>query len=130
MKLLLSLTALSEGLVGLLLMIVPSMVVPVLFSGELETQIANAVGRVAGAAICSLAIVCWQLRSAGSIGVVIALLFYNISVNTIFVYVAVGVGLQGPLLWPAIVVHYALAAWCGVLMWFEKRQARISDAVE
>jgi hypothetical protein len=133
MKLLLILTALSEVLVGAVMLIVPWALVSVLLGVELQTPVGDIVARVAGAALVSLAIACWQLRGSGGIGIVVAVLFYNVSVNTVFVYAAVAVGLQGPLLWPAIVAHYALAAWCVVLLWFAKRHGsnpEVSEAEE
>jgi hypothetical protein len=82
--------------------------------------------RLAGAAIIAIAICCWKARRfeipQAAIAVVTAMLFYNLAASAVLVYAGVRLGLQSPLIWPAIVVHVVLGLWCGVLVWFSMRK--------
>jgi hypothetical protein len=44
-------------------------------------------------------------------GVLIAVLLYDIAAALLFIYGAVGLGLAGPALWPAALLHTVLAVW-------------------
>ena len=50
--------------------------------------------------------------------IVAAMLFYNFAAAALLVYAGVRLGLQSPLIWPAIVAHIVLGLWCVVLVWF------------
>lgn len=121
MKALLIITAIFEGLTGLSLLVMPSLTVSMLVGVEIGEAAGFVAGRIAGAAIFALAIACWQTRDgereSPSIGIVAAMLFYNAAAASILVYAGIRLGLQSQLIWPAIVLHTALAVWCFLVLW-------------
>lgn len=116
MKVLLVVTAASEAATGLALLLLPSMVVSLLLGATLDTPSGSVVARVAGAALLALGTACWLARndqqSGAAKGLVAALLLYNAATIAVLVYAAYGLALSGIGLWPAIIVHAVLAAWC------------------
>jgi hypothetical protein len=74
------------------------------------------VARVTGAALLSIGVSCWLARndqqSTAATGLIAALLLYNIAAVAVLVYAGMGLGLSGIGLWPAVVLHVALAVWC------------------
>jgi len=116
MKLLLMVTAVLEGLVGLALLLIPGIFVPLLLNGPLDTAAAIVVARLTGVALISLAIACWQSRDSKSErtvhGLVAGLTFYNFGAAAVLVYGGLRLGLQSPVMWPAMVAHAALGVWC------------------
>ena len=129
MKILLILTALFEGLVGVGLFLMPVLVVSTLLNTPLDTPGGLVAARLAGAAIIALAICCWQARDSqptrAALGIVAALLFYNIAAAALLAYGGVRLGLQSIFIWPTIVAHSGMAIWCAALVWlaFRKEQA-------
>lgn len=125
MKLLLTLTAIFEGTVGLGLMVAPAMVVSILLNSDIASASGFLVARLCGAAILALVICCWHGRGfthEDGLGIVTALLFYNVAATAVLVYGGFRLGLQSPLLWPAIVLHTALGLWCAALVWLSIRK--------
>ena len=116
MRILLVVTAASEAATGLALLLLPSMVVSLLLGATLDTPSGAVVARVAGAALLALGTACWLARndqqSAAAKGLIAALLVYNAATVAVLVYAAYGLALSGIGLWPAIIVHVALAVWC------------------
>jgi len=116
MKNLLTVTAGIEAATGLALLGLPSLVVSLLLGGSLDTPAALVVARVTGAALLSLGVACWLARndekSRAAVGVVTAMLMYNVAAVAVLVYAGIGLGLSGIGLWPAVLLHAALAAWC------------------
>jgi len=127
MKLLLMIMAVLEGIVGLGLFLVPVLVVSALLNTPLDTPGGLVAARLAGAAIIGLAISCWQARDAehsgAALGIVSAMLFYNIAAAALLAYGGVRLGLQSFFIWPTIVLHSALALWCGSLIWLAMRRS-------
>jgi len=116
MKNLLTVTAGIEAATGLALLGLPSLVVSLLLGGSLDTPAALVVARVTGAALLSLGVACWLARndekSRAAVGVVTAMLMYNVAAVAVLAYAGIGLGLSGIGLWPAVLLHAALAAWC------------------
>jgi hypothetical protein len=115
MNRLLQITAIIEGLTGLGLIAVPSLIVHLL----LNTHISGAavpLGRVAGVALLSLGVACWyasqDVPSRAARGVVSAMTVYN--VGAVLVLGAAGLQMQsvGNALWPAVIVHAGMTVWC------------------
>jgi len=125
-KILLIVCALVEASAGLALLIMPAAAASLLLGAPLDTATGVVAGRIAGAGLLSFAIVCWQVRSGerGGVatGAVSALLVYNAAAAAILVYAGVRLKLQSTLLWPAIVLHWFLAAWCLVNLWLTRRK--------
>jgi len=74
------------------------------------------IGRVAGAALLALGVACWFARGdalgGDAKGLVAAMLLYNVAVAALLAYAAIGLKLGGPVLWPAVILHAAMAVWC------------------
>lgn len=112
---LLLVTAMLEGPLGLVLMLFPDAVVNLLLGAPLDTPAALVVARVAGAALLTMGVACWLLRkqdSGATRAMVTAVTVYNGTVIAVLVHAAVGYGLSGSGLWPAVVLHVAQTLWC------------------
>src|SRR5437762_3239262 len=119
MSRLLKLTAIIETATGLGLMAVPSVVVRLLLGAEVSG--ANIpLGRVAGGALLALGVACWLARndteSRAARGLVVAMLIYNVVATAVLAFAGIGLGLHGVALWPAVVLHAAMGAWCGACL--------------
>lgn len=117
MKNLLIVTAVLEAATGLALLLLPSLPVSLLFGEALDAPSALTIARLAGAALLSFAVVCWAARDEKPgrtlKGLVVAMLLYNVAAVALLVAHA-GIGLKpsGVGLWPAVLLHTALAIWC------------------
>jgi len=109
-------TAAAETATGLALLGLPMLVASLLLGASLDTPAALVVARVTGAALLSIGIACWLARndaqSRAARGLIAALLLYNAAVTAVLVHAGTGLGLFGIGLWPAVVLHVAMAAWC------------------
>jgi small basic protein len=116
MKRFLIVTAVIELGAGFALICSPSATLALLIGSRLDTSAVVTLGRVAGAALCALGVACWLARddtqSRAARGLVATMLFYNIAVAAVLAFAGVGHGLQGMLLWPAVVIHAGMAVWC------------------
>ena len=115
MKKLLTLTAIIEATTGLALIAVPAIVVRMLLGAEISGA-SIPLGRVAGAALLALSVACWLARddtqSRATRGLVVAMLMYNFVATAVLAFAGIGLGLHGVALWPAVVLHAAMAVWC------------------
>jgi hypothetical protein len=115
MKTLLTATAIVEAGAGLALLAVPSITASLLLGTSLDSPAALSLARVGGAAILTLALVCWLARddaqSRAARGVIVAMLFYNFAVAAVLTFAGFD-GLHGVLLWPAVAFHASMGAWC------------------
>jgi len=116
MRMLQTITAIIEAGAGLALLCWPSAVVGLLLGSRLEAPAAAAVGRVAGAALLTLGIACWlvrpEARSRAAIGLITAMVLYNFATAALLTFDDAELGLRGAALWPAVVLHAAMAIWC------------------
>ena len=116
MKSLLNITALVEAATGLALLLSPSLPVLLLLGASLDAPAALTVARVGGAALLALGVACWLARNdqqtRAARGLVAAMLLYNVATVLLLASAGIGSGLRGVELWPAVVLHAALAIWC------------------
>jgi hypothetical protein len=101
---------------GIALILAPHAIVSLLIGGTLDSPGAFAVARLAGAALVTLGLICGfasrDSASRAAAGVVAALVFYNVAAVVVLLYARFGMDLSAMGLWPAIVLHAGLAAWC------------------
>jgi hypothetical protein len=116
MKTLHTVSAVIELGAGLALLAFPSASVKLLFGSPLDTPAAVALGRLAGAALFTLGIACWRAsrdaQSRAAKGLVHEMLVYNFLAASVLAGVALVGTLVGELLWPAVILHTAMAVWC------------------
>ena len=109
-------TALIEVGAGLALLCLPSPAARLLLGTPLEAPAALTVARVGGAGLLTLGVACWLARSdaqsPASRGLVTAMVVYNLGVALILGAAGVGSGRVGIALWPAVVLHTVMTAWC------------------
>jgi hypothetical protein len=109
-------TAIIEAGAGICLLFLPAVAFELLLGVSQEAPDAMLVGRVAGAALLALGVASWLgrngPRSPAQQGLLTGLLVYNGAVGALLVYAALGLSLVGIALWPAVVLHTALAGWC------------------
>ena len=112
MKILLTITAIFEGITGLTLLSVPALFIMILFGDKLVEPVGIMISRLAGLALLSLAIIYWFYRNVQDAVVIIkAMLVYNVAASALLVYASL-TGLSGFGLWPAVLLHIGLALWC------------------
>lgn len=105
--------ALVEMLAGVALIAAPAVVVRLLLGGEIS-GLGLPLGRVGGLGLLSLGLACWpgRDRSGNMVPAQRAMLVYNCLTTLYLLYLGIGGGSVGPLLWPAVALHAALTAWC------------------
>jgi len=116
MKKLLTATAVIELGAGLALLGFPSSTAALLIGAPLEASAALTVARVGGAGLFALGVACWLARgdtqSRAVSGLVAAMLFYNFGAAVILGVAGFRSQPVGVALWPAVVLHAAMTAWC------------------
>ena len=120
MKLLLMISAALECGIGIAFLVIPSVVAMSLFGVPLQTPVGLVVGRALGGAILSLGTACGFTRDAQGLsasGLVKGMLVYNVATVSLLVYASLGVGITGTGLWPVVLLHLAMAIWCGIRLW-------------
>lgn len=125
MKHLLTVAAVVEAGAGLGLVVAPTLVVQLLLGADISGA-AIPLGQVAGIALLALSIACWASRGAtenqAARGLAAAMLLYNFGVVVVLGIAGIGSRMAGILLWPAVIVHAAMAVWCVTLL-LRKRAA-------
>jgi hypothetical protein len=116
MKTLQIVSAMIELGAGLALLSYPSVAVSFLVGAPLEGPAALTAGRVCGAGLLTLGVACWLARgdtqSRAANGLIAAMLFYDVAVAVILAFAAIGNGLYGVALWPAVILHAVMSVWC------------------
>ena len=114
MKKLLALAAIAEAVTGLVLLVYPSIVVSLLFGADIA-DIGDVTSRFAGLALIALGVACGPFESASR--ALYGMLTYTSLATLGLLYLALCGKWNGPLLWPAVVLHAVLTlllelAWC------------------
>jgi hypothetical protein len=109
-KLLLLITALGEGAVGLCFLFQPIVPLDILLGLEHAT-----VGRIAGVALLAIGIASWMARNdaltPAPLGLLTAILFYHAAIAILLAFAGAVLNMIGVLLWPTVIVHAILAVW-------------------
>jgi hypothetical protein len=109
-------TALAEGVTGLLLLAWPPALMALLLGTDRASPEAAVVARIAGAALVSLGVACWVGRHdpdrPAQKGLLIGVLIYDLGAAGVLACAGWFSGLSGVALWPAVALHSLLAAWC------------------
>lgn len=127
MKPLLALTAVGEGITGLVLLAYPPIVVQLLFGAEI-VGVGVVMSRIGGAALLAIGVACWLARKDPGRhtqqGLLTGVLIYDIAAAALLAYVGLYLDMVGIALWPATVLHAALAFWCVVCIWDRQRPGK------
>jgi hypothetical protein len=115
---LLFVTGLVEVGTGLFLLFLPALPLALLLGVSPAAPEALLVSRVAGAALLAIGVASWLARGDGGgpaqLGVLSGVLIYDLAAAVLLAYAGLVLGLVGIALWPAVVIHAALAVWCVV----------------
>jgi uncharacterized membrane protein YgcG len=115
MKTFITLTALIEGLTGTALIAIPNRIVLFLLGKTTNEPEGKITAMLAGAAILSLAVICWILREAPILRKLVkGMLFFNCVIITIAMYGMFWCYITNPGLWFVIFSHCALFLWGAV----------------
>jgi ABC-type transport system involved in multi-copper enzyme maturation permease subunit len=116
LKNLLTVSAIIEFSVGLAFLSFPSFTVSLLLGSTPITPVVSVLARVLGLALLALGITCWLSRRywQNHFTRVIAggMLVFNTGSTLILAYAALGLAISGIGLWPAVLLHLAMAIWC------------------
>jgi len=119
MKILLVVKSVVELLAGLALFAAPSVVVSLVI-GPLTEPVGVIFVRIAGVALIALGIACWLARNESqnrtTIGLIWALLFYDVSFVLILLSAHIRNALNGIGLWPVVALHSGLGVWSALCL--------------
>lgn len=102
----LAIAAIAEAITGAGLVVVPALVARLLLGVELSSD-AAIVARVAGLALVGLGIACWPGKTANRAAIA-GMSTYSFAVAIYLTYLGLASEQAGPLLWPAVAVHFVL----------------------
>jgi hypothetical protein len=109
-------TAIVEVGAGVCFLFLPAVLFELLLGVSQAAPEAIFVGRITGAALLSLGVASGLGRSAAQgparQGLLTGLLIYNGAAAALLGYAGLGLSMVGIALWPAVVLHIALAGWC------------------
>jgi hypothetical protein len=115
---LLIVTALFELGTGLLLLFVPAIPLTLLLGVKEGSPEALWVARIAGAALLTIGVACWLARrdnlNASQVALLIGVLLYDVAAAGLLAFAGLFLNMTGLMLWPGVVLHTALAVWCGI----------------
>jgi len=113
-------TAIGEGGIGLVLLILPSVPIALLLGIDQALPETIFVARLAGAALLAIGVACWLARydpgRSAPLGLLTGVLIYDVSAATLLAYAALVLSMVGLVLWPAVVLHAVLGIWCIVCL--------------
>jgi hypothetical protein len=108
-------TAIVEIAAGLALLIAPAVAVALVFGVDASEPTPLFLARWLGVALLAIGVAGALARddpvASSGRGVTIAAVLYDVAVALLFVVMAVGSRLAGPVLWPAVGLHAILAVW-------------------
>ena len=113
-------TAFLEAGVAVLLLSLPALIIQLLFGISVPSPEALMVGRVAGAALLAIGVACWFARddsnNSSKHALLCGMLTYNAGACLVLFFAGAVARMAGVVLWPAVVLHAALFAWCVVAL--------------
>ena len=117
---LLAVCAVVEISTGIALMVAPEMVAALLVRAQI-TELAALLGRCMGIALLALGLACWPQRQVARPGSAAfrAMFAYSTLIALFLGYVGAVAHLGGPLLWPAVGLHGAMAL---LLVWTRREK--------
>jgi hypothetical protein len=108
-------TALAEGATGLFLLIRPSVPLLWLLGVDQAPRELIVAAHIAGAALLAIGVASWfgrsELPGQALRGLITGILIYDVAAAWILAQAGLSLGLVGVALWPAVVLHVALAGW-------------------
>jgi hypothetical protein len=120
-------TAVVEVGVGLSLLFLPSVPLSLLLGPSSIAVETEFVARVFGAAILAIGVSSWLARNdrknTAQMGVLTGVLIYDAAAAGLLIYAGAALRMAGVALWPAVVLHTALAAWCVACLLVKQRGA-------
>jgi hypothetical protein len=126
-KHLLIVTALTEAGTGLVLLVWPPVLFALLLGAERPSPEANFLARIAGAALLAIGVACWLARNdhggPAQLGLLTGVLIYDVAAAALLAYAGLVLSMVGIALWPAVVLHAALAVWCATCLGKGLREA-------
>jgi hypothetical protein len=110
-------TAIIEALTGLGLIFTPAIVARILLGEELKGSLEVVLAMVAGAAICTIALLSWLCRSniVARAGLIV-LLFYNITISVVLLVASDRFGYNGIPLYGVIGFHLFQSVYSVILL--------------
>ena len=121
-------TAVIEAGAGLALLCLPAAAAKLLLGTPLQEPAAFTVARVGGAGLLTLGIACWLARSdtqsSAARGLTTAMVVYNLGVALILGAAGLRLHPVGVILWPAVVLHTGMTAWCIMTLRYARIAAR------
>jgi len=113
---LLIVTAVAEMATGLALLLLPAIPLKLLIGVTQLGPEVELVSRIAGAALLAIGIASWLARADSNNpaqrGLLTRVLIYDGAAAALLAYAGLILKLDGIALWPAVVLHAALAVWC------------------
>jgi hypothetical protein len=109
-------TAFVEVGTGLLLLASPSFPLEILLGLDNAAAETLFTGRIGGAALLAIGVASWLARndtgSPAQHGLLIGVAVYDVGAASLLAYAGMVLRMAGMALWPAVVLHTALAVWC------------------
>lgn len=123
----LAFSSIAEAGTALALMFDPALVVRLLVGAEIS-GIAVVLGRCFGIALLALGLACWpgRERAESNAAAWRAMLLYNAGIALFLVYLFAAEHMAGILLWPAVVLHAAVAL---LLVWTRRGERSAASTV-